>query len=213
MAQRMIHYLFGELLSEKIEIKNKERFLLGSVLPDSYSESFERDITHFKRKTDEYVYFDFEEFRNQYNDLIKVDELYLGYYMHLVEDAFYRVFLFSGKYKHPSCPQDVAILHRDYHLLNKHILKKYKIKNILTEQQEFIKEPICKLARFSVNEFIKDMATDFSEKPIGNTYFVTEEMLNDFIETYIELLEKEMRAVIEGNKYLDVVNYMWKRNS
>ena len=31
MAQRTIHYLFGELFSQQIEIKDKQRFLLGNV--------------------------------------------------------------------------------------------------------------------------------------------------------------------------------------
>ena len=36
MAQRLIHYLLGEIFSEEIELKNKKRFLLGSIMPDAY---------------------------------------------------------------------------------------------------------------------------------------------------------------------------------
>lgn len=35
MAQRTIHYLFGENFSKQIELKDKNRFLLGSVMPDA----------------------------------------------------------------------------------------------------------------------------------------------------------------------------------
>lgn len=36
MAQRIIHYLLGEIFSKEIELKSKERFLLGSIMPDAY---------------------------------------------------------------------------------------------------------------------------------------------------------------------------------
>lgn len=52
MAQRLIHYLLGEMLSKEIELKNKERFLLGSVMPDAYKELKYRDKTHFANRTD-----------------------------------------------------------------------------------------------------------------------------------------------------------------
>ena len=51
MAQRTIHYLFGELFSKQIELKDKQRFLLGNVLPDAYAKGSDRDRTHFTVKT------------------------------------------------------------------------------------------------------------------------------------------------------------------
>ena len=35
MAQRTIHYLFGEVIANQIELTDKERFLLGSIMPDA----------------------------------------------------------------------------------------------------------------------------------------------------------------------------------
>ena len=84
MAQRTIHYLFGEIFSQQFEIKDKTRFLLGNVLPDAYANGSDRDKTHYIVKTDTQVYFDFSKFRDEYADLICSDDLYLGYYMHLV---------------------------------------------------------------------------------------------------------------------------------
>jgi len=46
MAQRTIHYLFGEIFSRQVELKNKNRFLLGSILPDAYADVSDRDKTH-----------------------------------------------------------------------------------------------------------------------------------------------------------------------
>ena len=73
MAQRTIHYLFGEKIDQQINLKNKQRFLLGSILPDAI-ERIDRNASHFKVKTDTCKYFDFTAFRNQYIDLMLQDE-------------------------------------------------------------------------------------------------------------------------------------------
>jgi len=48
MAQRTIHYLFGEIFSRQVEFRNKKRFLLGSLLLDAYVDVSDREKTHFK---------------------------------------------------------------------------------------------------------------------------------------------------------------------
>ena len=126
MAQRTIHYLFGELFAKQIEFKDKNRFLLGSVMPDAYAAKSERDTTHYKCATkSNQKYFDFEMFRMQFGKKMQQDDLYLGYYMHLVEDVFYRQFMFKRQEKVPGTPEEVSVLHRDYHILNSYIVKKY----------------------------------------------------------------------------------------
>ena len=60
MAQRLIHYLLGEIFSKEIELKSKERFLLGSIIPDAYMDLKDRDKTHFANRTEETTYFDFK---------------------------------------------------------------------------------------------------------------------------------------------------------
>ena len=95
MAQRTIHYLFGELISREVELHDKKRFLLGSILPDAYVDLEQRDATHFRVVDETGIYFDFPSFFEKYKKQIQEDDLYLGYYMHLVEDAFYRIFFYN----------------------------------------------------------------------------------------------------------------------
>lgn len=73
---------------KEIELKSKERFLLGSIIPDAYMDLKDRDKTHFANRTEETTYFDFNLFREKFDRQINEDSLYLGYYMHLVEDVF-----------------------------------------------------------------------------------------------------------------------------
>ena len=99
MAQRTIHYVLGELLLCECPVRDRKRFLLGSILPDAYSAQEERKLAHFTdRSTPGIMFFDFDAFRRRFGDRMAADDLYLGYYMHLVEDNFYRVFFRDEAY-------------------------------------------------------------------------------------------------------------------
>ena len=64
-----------------------------------------------------YVCIDFELFRSKYGELMKTDDLYLGYYLHLVQDICYRHFVYD-KYKwNPMIPGNVEKLHKDYSII------------------------------------------------------------------------------------------------
>ena len=203
MAQRTIHYLFGEIFSQHVELKNKQRFLLGSVLPDAFADVADRDKTHFKHRMHELnkTYFDFDKFKEHYFDLIQKDDLYLGYYMHLVEDSFYRDYIYCGRFTMPKCREEVPLLHNDYHILNSYITEKYKISNIL-EPVDISNEPLCEIADFRAAEFIEDMANDFTEQTKGKTVFITKDMLDEFIEKYISEGIEELKSVQRGKDYL-----------
>ena len=210
MAQRTVHYLFGEIISNQVKLTNKERFLLGSVLPDA-ADAVDRDRAHFKVKTDTLVYYDFEAFRNQYADLLRQDDLYLGYYMHLIEDAFYRAFIYRDGITMPRSKEEVRLLHNDYHILNAYIVKKYGIRNILQGNPVSEDDPISSIASFNINAFLHDMAADFTEQTDGTPVFLTKEMLDEFIELYTPLAVKEIESIKNGTTLLRAVDYAWQR--
>ena len=58
---------------------------------------------------------------------------------------------------------------------------------------------------------MKDFAGDFSDKTQGETVFVTENMLDQFIEEYVPLMLEELRAVKKGKSILVAKDYRWKR--
>lgn len=210
MAQRTVHYLFGEIISEHIALTDKERFLLDSVLPDA--SAGERDRAHFKVKTDMKAWFDLDEYRNRFFDLMQRDDLYLGYYMHLVEDAFYRCFFYQNRFARPSCPEEVRLLHQDYHILNSHVVQKYGIHNILTGAYDLAGEALSEIAVFRVSDFLKEMAGDFTESTQGTTVFLTEAMLDEFVQTYVPLALEEMRRLKAGTSGIKASDFAWKRN-
>lgn len=210
MAQRLIHYLLGEMLSKEIELKNKERFLLGSVMPDAYKELKYRDKTHFANRTDG-TYFDFNLFREKFGRQMNEDDLYLGYYMHLVEDVFYRQFIHRDEFRVPKGQEEVSMLHNDYHILNSYIVSKYNCQNILQDKINLDSEKIMEIAEFRIEGFLRDFVGDFSDKTQGETVFVTENMLDQFIEEYVPVMLEELRAVKKDKSILVAKDYKWKR--
>ena len=212
MAQRTIHYAFGELFSRQIRLRDKNRFLLGSIMPDAYADPRDRDRTHYKIKTATHVYLDFCAFRNQFSEEILQDDLYLGYYMHLVEDAFYRQFLYSGHFKATHNRAEVARLHNDYHILNAHIVNKYGIRNELQAPFDLTQEPINRIAAFRIHEFIQEMAWDFTEQPTGATFYISEDMVDAFMDKYVPLGLEELRHIQNGESVLRASDYTWRIN-
>ena len=208
MAQRTIHYLFGEMISKEIKLSDKKRFLLGSILPDAIEPAC-RNASHFKIKTASHKYFDFESFRNQYFPLMRHDDLYLGYYMHLVEDAFYRAFFYSDRFTMPRTREEVPILHNDYHILNSYIIKKYGIQNILGSSFSLESEPLCHIAPFKIDTFLGELSYDFTEQTKGATVFLTEYMLDEYVKTYIPLAIKEVNNIKNGSESLNAKDYAW----
>ena len=208
MAQRTIHYLFGELIFAQANLTDKKRFLLGSILPDAIDPAF-RNASHFKIKTEESKYFDFAAFRDQYFDRILRDDLYLGYYMHLVEDAFYRAFFYTDRFTMPRTREEVPILHRDYHILNAYIVRNYPIQNILESTFSLENEPLCSIAPFRVDEFLGELAEDFTEQTEGDPYFLTEAMLDEYVSTYLPLAVREVNSIKSGVFLLNPTDYAW----
>ncbi len=210
MAQRAIHYLFGTILSEHIELKDKKRFLLGHVFPDSIEKS-ERHKAHFETINEMQAYYDFEEFRLKYGELMLQDDFYLGYYMHLVEDDFYRELIYRDRKGKAFSMDEVEILHKDYDLLNAYIVEKYKLENLLGKEFELNEETICEIGTFKINAFLEEMSYDFILKNKGTTVLLTEDMVDEFVEKYVPLAMKEMQAVKNGKNALKPIDYAWER--
>ena len=210
MAQRTIHYVFGEMIAKEISLENKERFLLGSIMPDAI-EGPDRDKSHFKVRTEFHTCFDFEAFRARFLDKMLSDDLYMGYYMHLMEDAFYRVYFQRYGFPMPSTPEEVKRLHHDYHVLNAYVVEKYGIHNILNADLISPDEPIRTIAKFRIPQFLDETAGDFTEQTTGKTVFLTKAMVDQFIETYVPLAVEEVKRLKSGLPGVQVKNYVWTR--
>ena len=87
MASSMIHLAVVQEMMKEVSFRDIARLRLGVILPDGAVEG----NSHLKKKICEntrYMY-DLEIFREQYGAYMKKDDLYLGYYLHLIQDMLY----------------------------------------------------------------------------------------------------------------------------
>ncbi len=213
MAQRTIHILFGTLLSDQMKLFDKNRFLIGSILPDAYINPANRKVSHFiKYISDENcLYFDFHDFFERFHNEIMKDDLYLGYYAHLVEDAFYRYFLYYEKCMMQKIKSyELDILHNDYHILNFYIMKKYALPSHLELPEAFENERINRITEFDLPKIVSDYGSDVVESCDAKTVLLTEAMLEEFVLRYIDQLVDEMHNIRNGCSKLNVFDYKWE---
>lgn len=216
MAQRTIHMLFAVLLADKLELKDKNRFFLGSLLPDAYINQEDRQISHFiKYISDENcLYFDFYDFSMRFNNKVLTDELYLGYYAHLIEDAFYRYYLYYEKEwlaKIKSYKLD--ILYKDYQVLNSYISQKYKMPTHIEIPSNYSNEALNEITTFDIHFIIRNYKNDITEKVNMPTEMLTEKMLEEFISKYIDIISDELLSVQNGKSTLNAIDYKWKNKN
>ena len=208
----MIHYLIGTILADQAHIRDRARFLLGSVLPDAFRDVRERDVTHFVNHDDLAVrFYDFEAFRQEYSEKMQ-DSLYLGYYMHLVEDNFYRRLIrVDHEWKVYEDPKGVEKLHRDYEILNSYIVGKWQLQNEPFAVPEVLQESLLRITDFDIPGIISELEHDFTDDIHGTTVFLTEEILEEFLDRYLSDIKKEFRAVLLGERYLSAKSFAWRR--
>lgn len=214
MAQRMIHYMIGEMLAQETELKDKNRFLIGSVIPDAYCDIRYRDITHFRYFSEDRKFscYDIDRFRDTYRDQILRDDLYLGYYMHLVEDVFYRRLIRNDhKITVFGYADKVSILHRDYHVLNRYIRERWNLRYEVNVPEDLGNEDIFRIAEFNIPDFLKALEDDFSETTEAETVYVTEAMIEEFMKRYYPLIAMEFSHAAAGDFRLRAADYAWKR--
>ena len=125
--------------------------------------------------------------------------MYLGYYAHLVEDAFYRYFLYYEKcFMEKIKRYELDILHKDYHILNSYIVKKYALPNHLEPPKNFENELLNEITEFNIEKIISDYENDIVELYDEKTVLLTETMLEEFVLKYIDVLADELYSIRHG---------------
>ena len=213
MAQRTIHYLLGEELLS-LGVRDVDRFRVGNLLPDAIEDLVYRALTHYQEDIElggRLVRIsDFERFRRDFAPRVETDGLYLGYYMHLVEDACYRIFW----NREQVAPRDltraqVAVLHNDYHLLNRYIVSRYGVRDRIVFPEGFGSEPVNRIYPFLLRDFLAEMREDFHETAQGKTRYLTEELLEQFLAEARPVCREALRRILTGEEPMDPKSLCW----
>lgn len=215
MASRIMHLAISYELEKVLSIKDKNRFCIGHLLPDAVLSANKWEInTHFveifdkgKRK-----HFNFYEFFDKYKKEIISDELYLGYYLHLIQDSIFRTILYNdlGLISLRRDPVFLNELYRDYHILNGWAVKKYGLKCDFFVPDKFKSEKINKIFSFEIEDFINDMKSDFKDKINEQPKHFKIELAKKFIEKCVEICSSEYKEIMIGNHAIGAYEYYWK---
>ena len=209
MASRIIHLAITDCVSKKYEHKEKNRLELGSILPDaatSGNSHLKISIFNGAKKT-----YDLTSFRSSFLSKILQDDLYLGYYLHLIQDLYFRDFVYNRYHWNPLPPGNVDRLHNDYALINQYVIQKYALSNAITVPVAFDEEPLNKLGCFSIYEFIADMKNDFQRHLTGKTFFFTKKMADEFISYACVKCEQEIYSIFHDLDCLDEKTLAWQK--
>ena len=208
MASSIIHLAITELLLTQRTIQTPDRLRLGAILPDAGP----RDQSHLKRRldADHKMTYALERYRADFGSLMQHDTLYLGYYLHLVQDICFRHFLYETHRWNPYVPGNVEKLHHDYAVSNAYVIARYRLKNDLTLPADFAHEPINRLCVLDAAALLQSLQSYFTTAATGTPFFFTTAMADDFIGEAAALCLQELDALACGGPLLDSTAHAWR---
>ncbi len=209
MASSIVHLAVIEELSRKYAFRDLNRLKFGAVIVDfgrSQTEThMKKSVWGMNKKT-----YDLDRFRSEYGDLMCRDDLYLGYYLHLIQDLCYRHFVYD-KYKwDATIPGNVEKLHRDYSIVNYYVICRYGLENDLVIPQYFENEPLNRLSSFDTELLLKSMDGFFKKVDDEDIFFFTREMTDEYIAEAAEICLKELNALESGALLTDCYEEAWE---
>ncbi len=211
MASSIIHLAITNELTKKYEFKNIARLKFGACLPDAgkgKASHLKIDVWGRNKKT-----YDFEYFRSKFGDLMKSDDLYLGYYLHLVQDICYRHFVYD-KYKwNPRIPGNVERLHNDYAIINHYVAVKYGLVNDFIAPNDFERERICEICEYDIHRLMMDMDSFFTDVKDDEIFFFTREMADEYISEGVAFCMNELKALDGEGSPIDSYDNAWDNNT
>lgn len=209
MASGMIHLAVTKKISEKYDVKERNRLNFGSVLPDF---SADRQKAHFRavvwggnKRT-----YDLNAFRVKFGKKILNDDLYLGYYLHLVQDVVYRHFVYDRYHWNPQIPGNVERLHNDYALLNRYVREAHALSDDITVPEGFEAEDLAGIAEFYPDGMVEAMHGFFRNDGEGEAFFLSAEMVEEFIAEAAETCLRELNALRSGTSIMDGYDLAWE---
>ena len=208
MASGIAHLAIINELIKLRSFASADRLKLGAVLADFGN----RRDTHLQTRVQngEKRTYDLNRFRAEFGEKLLEDDLYLGYYLHLIQDIVYRRLIY-GKYAWDTTIEgNIERLHRDYRILNGVIIEKYGLKNDIAVPEGFKSEGINRLGAFDTDLLLESMAGFFALSEEGEIFFFTEEMADEFILEATKTCLIELDALDSGGALMDMFECAWR---
>ena len=135
------------------------------------------------------------EYKEKFGNLLKVDDLYLGYYLHLIQDLLYRHFMYDRYHWNPKSDGNIERLHDDYKQINAYVISKYGLYIDIHVPNGFASEKTNEIADFEPDRFIQELKNDFERI--------------EYIQWAVEYCKKELATLENGSYYFDEYEWSW----
>ena len=211
MASRIIHLAITNELSQQYEFSNIDRLCFGTIIPDGVSSRQDYILSHFKLRISDTGKrsYNLTEYKEKFGNLLKADDLYLGYYLHLIQDLLYRHFMYDRYHWNPKPDGNIERLHDDYKQINAYVISKYGLHSDIHVPNGFASEKINEIADFEPDRFIQELKNDFERIEYKERFFFTDNMVDEYIQWAVEYCKKELAALENGSYYFDEYEWSW----
>lgn len=215
MASRIMHLAIANEIAKQISIQDMNRFRVGSMLPDAYAKGLSTAESHLKKKINNNTQntYGLSYFRKKYQEEMEHDSLYLGYYMHLIQDILFRHFVYDD-YKWDPVPEgNIERLHKDYGLINTYVINKYGLANETSISMNLKTEKIMEIYPFDLQQLEVNLYNDFQVSHEGEIFFFTGIMADEYITMATKKCIEEIKAMKNGIYTIDEEEYAWQSHS
>ena len=206
MASSMIHLAITQGLLNMQAFHDPARLRLGVILPDGAiggNSHLKQSICNGTR-----FHYDLEFYREHYITRMQADDLYLGYYLHLVQDTFFRQFIYGEHHFDSSIPANVEKLHHDYAITNYAVARKYHLTPEMLKVIDITDESILEIASFDVSGLVEEVRQQFA--PVeGECTVFTPQMAVELVERSITFCLEELEHLAQGQPGLDSFQWNW----
>lgn len=211
MASRIIHLAITNELSQQYNFSNIDRLYFGTIIPDGVSSCQDYILSHFKLRISDTGKrsYNLTEYKEKFGNLLKADDLYLGYYLHLIQDLLYRHFMYDRYHWNPKPDGNIERLHDDYKQINAYVISKYGLHSDIHVPNGFASEKINEIADFEPDRFIQELKNDFERIEYKERFFFTDNMVDEYIQWAVEYCKKELAALENGSYYFDEYEWSW----
>ncbi len=212
MASSIVHLAITNELVKKIEFTDANRLKFGAIVVDAGIKGEGQRNAHLKvfvndgtQKT-----YDFDRYREEFREKMLTDDLYMGYYLHLVQDALYRKYVYVTHCWNPHIPGNIERLYKDYGIVNQYVINKYQLKNDIVITEDFEAEELSKISDFDTSRFMKNLKDYFEPVKEESIFFFTKEMSDKFIRDAVDFCTAEIDKIRKGETGIDMYEYAWK---
>lgn len=208
MSSRIVHLAIAGEINKIHPLPEPERFSLGSILPDACPDKkahYRKLLAEGTRRT-----LDLSGFRGLYGDRLLSDSLYLGYYLHLLQDILFRNEIYEVVGFDPRPAGNIPQLHLDYRLTNRYVINKYGLTNQVRVPAGLEAEPLWQEWQFALTPFLEELARDFRDTPRGAPIYFTEAVADRLIHRSVRLCLQELEALRNETGFFDEERSSWR---